>query len=564
MNKINRHPAQCISRIKSGFPRHGYTVWGFDTEFCTQTGQTVLMALTDGENDYAYDAGDFFEAFLVWVSQVPNYSVLFAHNATVDLVALLAGTPLATMAGWWRRRRLYWSQINQSTTLDLFLGKPCFGRIIVGRKTIYLRDTSQWFNGSLETIAGDLLGEKKELIDFLTAAPQKLTDYCIRDARLVQKIGQRIIDQHQKDDLSLAVTGAHQSSRFVRKQLDDDLPPLSKEQAHYGHRAYCGGRIMAFCKGTIEGDLYKYDLQSAYMGALRLLPSAPMRSSRTISPWGVYRAVIRTDAPSLPYRDTQGRLRYPVGQWEGYFTGVELLAFESARWGAVLSVVWGWEFPPTQSRPFAAGVERALQGREQAQDKTSETAFKQWGNSIYGRMASAPGGKAGGDYHPIYAALITGWVRAQVLALGRAAPVLSIQTDSVWMLGNKHAPPTNKQAGAWKLEYQCDRLTLIRSACYIPWAGQVPVWDHTKLHGYQGAKPDFIEALTAGRYALSKWITPALSTPQQPPNTIQDTWAQFNCWTPDKKMIYYKLTQGAPQRLLHEKEYGRPISMEDL
>ena len=550
-----------ITRIKSGFPKHNYHAWGFDSEFCTKTGQTKLMALTDGEKDYVYSDTSYFDAFLCWVSQLPNYAIIFAHNLAVDLVAMLAGTNQSKSAHWWRRSRLYWSEVDGRFTLDLRLGKPCFGRIIYRNKTIYLRDTSAWYTGKLDQIARDLLGEGKSLIDFLDTTPRELAAYCVRDARLVQRIGQQILAQHQKDNISLCVTGAHQASRAMRKGLKSDLPPLNREQEYYGNKAYYGGRIMAFAKGTIRGDLYKWDLQSAYVGALAQLPGGSLKPCRDLRRWGVYRVEVDVKAPSLPIRDAGG-LRYPVGRWEGYYCGIELLAMERAGLGRVVAVRWGWAFSEYSDRPFADACERAVLGRLKEKDNpTLNAAWKVQGNSLYGRMAR----KGGADYHPIYAALITAWVRARVL--GVEGRVLSIQTDSVWLMGNEQAQFANEQEGKpgdWKLEAHCKKLTLIRSACYIPWAGKVPLWEFTKLHGYQGAKPDFIEALTNGRYALSRWIKPAQSTAQQPPNTIRETWARFNCWTPDKKLNYSKLTSGPPERLLREKEYGRPILLEEI
>lgn len=138
------------------------------------------------------------------------------------------------------------------------------------------------------------------------------------------------------NDLDLAGTIGSASYKNLRRKLG--LPDAEKSGHLYrlARRGYYGGRVQVFRAVSRRG--YRDDINSAYSAALceTRVPLGPSRTcaskdaARSFGEGvaGIYQAHVRVDPdtfiPPLPYRDDKGRVRYPVGDFSGAWTGLEL------------------------------------------------------------------------------------------------------------------------------------------------------------------------------------------------------------------------------------------------
>lgn len=214
-------------------------------------------------------------------------------------------------------------------------------------------------------------------------------------------------------------------------------------------RAYFGGRTELFQQGPL-GDVYQYDIISAYPFAATCLPSlanGSWRSSGRTSPSGELSGIrlVEWKLPQstilgpFPVRRTGGRISYPLSG-KGWYHNVEVTAAQRI-YGPNIVVSDGWDFIPADNAggsPFAFVRELAEQKIEyKRQGHGGEKVLKLGINSLYGKLAQ---GKGYRDNRPPYqcyfwAGEITARTRARMLELASQAPedVAMIATDGLFM-----------------------------------------------------------------------------------------------------------------------------------
>jgi len=304
-----------------------------------------------------------------------------------------------------------------------------------------------------------------------------------------------IDELHRQFDVSLSVSQAHFASRLIRKSLEGkSLRPLSIQQGEYAYNAYFGGRQSTAWRGLLEGPIYKYDQKSAYPNAIRNLTDAPIERSRHLDERGIYYVDVDVRFPSLPHRTRHG-LTYPIGRWTGYYTGLDLLAMETAGMGTIDRIRFGWCQQEGGDRVFRSAIDRLLDGRHQSSSRLKGHFFKRAACSIYGGFIASYDGHCGSLYHPWFAAITTARVRSRLLEYGRR--IISTQTDAVWSWENRL--PSDE----WQLECTAKKLVLFRAGLYIPYrqgeGEDIPIWDQMRTHGYPGVcKPALERRLSRG------------------------------------------------------------------
>jgi hypothetical protein len=383
--------------------------------------------------------------------------------------------------------------------------------------------------------------------------------YARQDARLTAKIGAWIVDECGRQDVTLPVSLPSLSAKvFRRRYLPRPIPALSDEVFALALRAYYGGRVQTWYKGTIRRTTWKYDLNSAYAAALADVPdlaAGRWESSRTLDPLGVYEADLTIHISSLPVTlgATGQRLTYPLGRVRGAWMGVELLA--AAEQGFIeIHKLLGYRFRPGVSgSPWADFVEEQWSiKRRHKKGHIHYDLPKLLVNSLYGKTLAkirldgrwGPYLRADTMFHPFIGAYVTASCRARIL---RAHEVLgdrlvNVQTDGLWTWG---CLPTSEELGAFSLEARADSLLVIRGNVYMPFVeGQVDE-DHTKLHAFGRhshftRSELFIEALqNRGKYPAERWRRRDAARKAGAAANLT-TWAKFtfNWNRPDFKMKF--------------------------
>jgi hypothetical protein len=375
---------------------------GFDTE--THEGRAVLLATP---RVYSLLPATF-EHCIKFLATIGDPE-LICWNADYDVGAILKFLPpailerLYQLGRWeWETRLPGWSSAGK---IALHFVPRKFLRVRAGSQRFTIYDLAQFYNMSLAKAARDFLGEEKgdpgvawdELLDALVHSPEKrqrIIDYCMLDARLVERLADQTRGKFSKIGVPFEnpVSCASLSYRVFKQHLDFDIP---REINEAGRESFRGGMIECLRAGRFAKAWY-IDLRSAYPSAICDLGSPPKL-------WiPIERGRVRKDAayasiectvhvprhwrkgwfPYVPVRG--GLLFYPVGRWRTWldlytYRHVEKLGLVDKVHGGVQGVGY------SSDRPFVSDIERLF--AERAKDSQKKWAVKIILNSLYGKFA---------------------------------------------------------------------------------------------------------------------------------------------------------------------------------
>lgn len=157
-----------------------------------------------------------------------------------------------------------------------------------------------------------------------------------------------------------------------------------------------GGRVELFkvrndskkvCYVDIN-SLYPYKMLKEYPGPLEVW------IKRRLPKFGLLECTIqvpKTDLPTLPYRDKEGRILYPWGTIRGTWTIVEIQ--DALAHGAKITRKHSCMGTDECTKPYALFVTRLYEARLQAKSPAEKLFFKLLMNNLYGRLGSS--GKIG-------------------------------------------------------------------------------------------------------------------------------------------------------------------------
>lgn len=231
----------------------------------------------------------------------------------------------------------------------------------------------------------------------------QLCDYMVQDCRALYAMLDALAVLAERHDIDLKSTIGASAWATVRRQgapvADWGKRGLVTRDYRDARQAYYGGRTQVF--RPISSGGYHYDLNSAYPAALSKLALPVGERTRVDAATasrlfasgkpGVFRAVVdvpRVFCPPLPVRARQ-RIGFPVGAFEGWWTGNELQAAlsQGATVGSFLEGLV-WSDAEMVLAPFCRHVWSL---RDAAGKKTAlGTFYKLLANSLTGKTASKP------------------------------------------------------------------------------------------------------------------------------------------------------------------------------
>lgn len=317
-----------------------------------------------------------------------------------------------------------------------------------------------------------------------------------------------------------AVSGAVMKKFGVKNAMDKELP---REIVEASQHAYFGGRFEQFKTGLYVGDVYSYDVRSAYPHALRMVPNlakgfwvyhdGPEDSQARVplagkvheqyagvsgfSLWHLrYRSRVDTatrivQPHPLPYRDKRFTVHYPPNV-EGWYWGPE--ARQALRTnGDEIDVLGIWEFceEDKNDRPFAFLADlydqRAQWKRE---GNRVQHAAKLILNSIYGKLAQRVGWNeekfTSPTWHQLeWAGFATAMCRAMIAEAIAQKPdsVVAVETDGIYTTEALEFPEDKGRLGDWESE-QYDGIMYVQSGVY--WLSQNGEWNKVRIRGFSG------------------------------------------------------------------------------
>lgn len=345
---------------------------GFDSEDDTR-GQPLSFAFHDGESSFytrhAEEAIDF-------IYNYPDRAVFCAHNLEYDIGNLFKACDFR--------------YVKEMTYASKLLRVSLFGS-----KHTFL-NSSSFFAGSLAKM-GDLIGLPKLEGDSLSET------YAIRDAQIVQVFMDKMQTRLNQQGVNLGLSIGQLAMAVFRANH------LPKKQRSYNSpnclKAYYGGRVEMFFKGVVQGPILVADINSSYPDVMyrHEYPDTSVIEASSIYShvFGIGHFKIKVPencfVPPLPYRSESGRLFFPTGILEGWWTYAEV-RFAVEKCGCEILAEYEGEGCRRSVRPFVSFIgetydaRQAMKKRKERNPKDSEAVFedlflKLMMNNLYGKFA---------------------------------------------------------------------------------------------------------------------------------------------------------------------------------
>lgn len=389
-------------------------------------------------------------------------------------------------------------------------GRVISARYQVGRNCVTFADTLNFCMAGVKAL-GKVIGmEKMESPRSWSPNDSEewryLREYNLQDSLITYRFMEHLRDGFEMLGSDLKITISSTAMNYWKRSTGHEKIEhsvfMDEEQA-----AYFGGRTEVFKRGFFE-NVKIYDFNSMYPAAMKGL-QIPIASTarRCFDPElkeeGISYVKVKCPYMKIPFLPVrQDKLIFPVGEWEGWYTHIELRKARSIGYDikVVKSITYDTE------DMFSAYVDKfyALKKRYKEEGNHIMTIIsKLMLNSLYGKFATKlevenavhkdmipawklielleDGNKICGDFvhykdemkyipgyvQPVVSAYIAGKARImlyEAFELVGFENVLYCDTDSVFTTIDI---PTSKELGGLEKEYDGD-IILVRPKCYCP------------------------------------------------------------------------------------------------
>ena len=368
---------------------------------------------------------------------------------------------------------------------------------------------------------------------------RKFREYAQRDAYITRLLGERIMTMHDEYDVRTCISAPHfASSVFRRRFLTDEIALPNERLEQHGLYSYHGGKNGYYLDEPADlSGIRAYDIRSAYPEAMAELPDLTRSTWRPVV--GFASATHSVWRVTLDYDPCKyGGMQNVGGTWLGvpgrytvHITGYELDAMLTRHECRIIRAV-GHVLDGPPGGPLAEYVRTFYALKSTTPYETERVTAKLFLNSLYGKffqkvpvgivgtyvwetgeyVASDPNQEfdyvAGGLYHPPYASLITGFVRAKIHALEHRYDAIMTSTDGVFAW--REPDPRDIGPSLGQLDVTTGHLRIWRERLYLYDVGDHGVEscpgagckEHkSALHGFRGDPRELAGVpLTAGRY----------------------------------------------------------------
>lgn len=376
-------------------------IFGFDIETANNNKDFVLASLvSDGYKKLFYSADAVVEE--IKTNPIFKNSVVFATNLSFDFF----GTFFSH-----KESKHFYTLFRGS---DLLLAKTHFYKKgfyhepkmkTKSLKSIMFIDSLNYAKLSVSKM-GKILGKPKlEHPDCLGKHPTSkqewnaLSEYNFRDSYITFDFMKFLISSFEHLGASFKNTLASTSmSLFKNKYLDTHYIQPDEEILLEQFESYYGGRTEALKRGSFKNYNY-YDFNSLYPSVMRdyVYPdpnSLRITHKNTNFYINTYHGVSHVTVhvpdhikyPVLPHRTETGKVLFPTGNLEGWYTHIELR--EASKQGCVITKVFKTHYFTKECEPFKEFVNDLYNLRKvyKTQKNPMEYVVKITMNSLYGKF----------------------------------------------------------------------------------------------------------------------------------------------------------------------------------
>lgn len=338
-----------------------HPVVGFDIEGIGDEGGFILGVVYDGEPHVFHHRRAMLEHLL---SMRYRGACLYAHNLVYDL-----GILAQPFDGDWELFDAK-GRLIRAVFRDGAKHKWVFydtGNLLPEVSVDYLGKIVGMPKMEKPPYLVDLTPEKVRAIRADPAKLEEVARYCVRDAQIVYEFAlmfQGICNQLGGNHKATLASTAMDIYRHSFQPEDYERVPEWLND--YARRAYYGGRVEVFRYGYVE-NVKQYDFSSLYPSVARDLDfphpgwlvyhPAPKDCSLILKYEGVSDVLIqapRLFIPLLPAR-VGDRLVFPVGEWRGHYTHIELR--RALELGYKILRVYSTVYATRTCRPLRAYME---------------------------------------------------------------------------------------------------------------------------------------------------------------------------------------------------------------
>lgn len=501
--------------------------FAFDTE--TDLGKAFIISVA-GKGIYTYrtKTKECITQFLQDVIAKKWGNIGWCYNLDYDVIAILKyyGDDIIT--------RLYLTKEIQIENITISYVPRKFLTLKSRGKTVYIFELMQYFNMSLDAAGEKYLGKRKKKVGGKKAMkniyalyqknPDKITEYCERDADLTCELAEKLESMLQVSGIDVVkyYSCGYLAKQYLKKHGVSFNPLREQKVIDFVRPAYFGGRIEFMRRGKFK-RVWQHDINSAYPDAItRLEQIIGYKFSHTIDPNARYYFVdcvvnIPKDIlfSPLAYRNKQGLITYPTGVIS---LTIDCITFETLKKeGMIRKVVKVLNVYTNGEKPFKKLVERMYK-RRQIAPPDENYILKIILNSLYGKFAEKRKDYIQIDedeallmldshltdnkrpriietecgyfmrkvYYSknsnlIYAALITSDVRNYLYKVMKQLPaktVIGTMTDCIFSTVPLPSKYVSKQKQLGKFGFKCC------SSLYVIGSGVYATADENKLRGY--------------------------------------------------------------------------------
>ena len=342
----------------------------------------------------------------------------------------------------------------------------------------------------------------------------EIRKYCLSECREMARLAETLVTAHREAGLELkSFYGAGSTASVMLKSMGIDKMNRAapEEMQDAVGRAFFGGRFEHSIIGEVKGEVWGYDISSAYPYQTTFLPclehgfwrqtknELEAKKARAALVHYEFARSIPYDAPwgPFPWRDAHGSITFPYesdGGWvwrDEFFMGKKCFPKEVRFVEA-----WVLDSACKCPRPFR-DIPRHYMQRLRWGKEGKGIVLKLGVNSVYGKLAQSLG-EAPPFQCWIWAGMITSGTRAQILELlylhKNRRNMLAVATDGVYTrerLDLKRALPkktgmegwVEKPLGGWEEKHYPRGLFFMRPGIYFPLEGTEKEMAETRARG---------------------------------------------------------------------------------
>lgn len=419
-------------------------VLGIDTE-ADKDGRCFMIATSLGD---VFKMSDFPGCMF---SREYRGKIFVAYNLKYDEGAFLQFLPRKNLAKLREKGKTIFGDYKIAIIPRKYL------RITKGKNSITIYDLYNFYNMSLNAASKKYLNDEK--LDIATKSFSKsyiednwnmIAKYCVKDAVLVEKLGNKIIKQFETWGVypRALYSTAYVTYQYFRRHTNyvdvsmfwEKYPTL----LWYAYNSYNGGKFEVTRKGL--DYYYEYDIVSAYpyeiANLIDLRHADVIHSKRFVkeATYGFLWCNITIEKPLYsPVVMKQGMVNtYPIGNFIRCITLNEYIYLCSL--GCKLEILDAvWMVMRKIEYPYREEIYKLMKFKNEYKmsgDKLNYHIIKIFLNSLYGKFCQLIKGgeklKASSCWNPVFASIITANTRIRISEMQNKYPcVVAVHTDSV-------------------------------------------------------------------------------------------------------------------------------------